>query len=182
MSHIGPIPGHDVQVRYRIAPELWREMDPCERALFRMAYAADVWHVEEEPRGSNSGAEVERVQRLAGTEKGAPWCASIWTAYLIDSGVDRAALPELAASVHGWGEWAAGKGRILDKPARGCAGLIYHSASTGHLVTIASVGRGTVETISGNTNNDGSREGYGVFRKVYPISAFRMFVDCHDLA
>lgn len=181
-AFLGPIPGQLVIARYHIDQADWTAMDPCERAMFRLAYAADVIHVEEVPRGSNSGPEVERIQHLAGSSKGEPWCASSETAYLIDSGVQRKSLPENAASVHGWGEWAKEKGRLLEHPVRACVGLIYHTASTGHLVVVTGVGSRTVDTLSGNTNSDGSREGYGIFRKVYPIDRFAHFVDVRRLS
>ncbi len=177
----GPIPGAAVCERYHIDPDAWTGMDPSERAMFRMAYAADVWHVEEHPRGSNSGQEINRVLNIAGVDSGNPWCAAIWTAYLVDSGVPRANLPPMAASVHGWGEWASEHRRLVAAPERGMAGLLYHSATTGHLVVVTHVDGDSIATIEGNTNLDGSREGYGVFRRERTIKSCVGFVHCVGL-
>ena len=178
---IGPIPAALVEAPYHIAPPDWLNMDPSDRALFRMAWAADVWHLTEDAVHTNNGPEIDRILGIAGVGPGNPWCASIWTAYLVDSGASRAKLPPGTASVHGWGDWAHAQKRFTTTPKRGFAGLIYHTATTGHLVVVTQVNGDSVMTIEGNTNLDGSRDGYGVFRRVRSIDQFAGFVDCTNL-
>lgn len=176
-----PTTALQIHARYGLSLFAFASLPVAEHALYRAAYAADVLHVEEIPRGSNRGPDVERYQKSAGAEAGDPWCAAFWTCMLLDSGVSRSALPELAASVHGWLDWAKAKGIVSDTPKRGFVGLIIESATTGHLVGISAVRGDTVDTIEGNTNTDGSREGYGVFRRNRPIHQFRCFVDLSGL-
>jgi hypothetical protein len=182
VSFIGPIDGSLVCARFHISEPDWKSWDPSDRAMFRMAYAADVLHVQEDPIGSNSGPEVDRVLKIAGVGPGNPWCAAIYTAYLVDSGVNRSVLPADAASVHAWGIWAGNRHRALPAPKRGCVGLIYHTPTTGHLTVVTGVSDSHVETISGNSDPAGSREAYEVVRHVYPLSAFAAFVDTRKLA
>ncbi len=187
-SFVGPVSGALICAYYHIAAKDWAEWDPTARGLFRMAYAADVLKVQEHPRGTNTGPEVDRILRSVGLDPGNAWCASNWGCYLIDSGVPREALPELAGLVHGLdgscADWAKKEGRIAKAPERGMAGLIFHTERTGHLVTIPGVlddGR-HLRTIEGNSNDEGSREGYEICRRVRLISEIDMFIDCTGLA
>lgn len=181
MSTSQPTTGDQVCQKYGLAPSEFAALSAAERALFRAAYAADELQVVEVPRGSNHGPDVDRYLIAAGAEPGEPWCAAFWTCMLLDSGVGRSELPELAASVHGWLDWAKHKGVAQSNPDRAYAGLIIETPTTGHLVAITSVNGNRVSTIEGNTNKGGSREGYGVFRRTRPISQFRCFVDCSSL-
>lgn len=174
-----PTTGLEVCTQYNLNTAQFAALPTCMRALYRAAYAADVLKVQEIPHGSNRGADVERYQGIAGCNPGDPWCAAFVTAMLVDSGADRHQLPKLAASVHGWLDWAnVGKHDKLT-PQRGNLGVLIHSPTTGHIVFITSVDpiKGTVHTIEGNTNDDGSREGYEVCRRERSISSFKAFID-----
>lgn len=182
ITHLGPIPGDLVCAAYSIHPEMWADMDPSDRALFRMAYATDFWHVQEDGAHTNHGPEVERCLKLCGLGPGNAWCSAQYMAYLMDSGVPRSKLPENAASVHGVGEWAEEHGRLLKAPIRGCGCLIYHTLTTGHFTVASNVATlPTVHVIAGNTNDDGSRDGFEDCRKAYPVTAFARFVDFRGL-
>jgi hypothetical protein len=171
-----PVTGDQICEQYCLSQDQFRSLSVAERALFRMAYMADVLHIEEDPIGSNRGDDVDRFCVLAGCDIGSPWCAACITAMLLDSGANLRNLPDNPASVHGWLDWAKVTGRIIEQPVRACVGIIIESPTTGHLVQVSEVVGDQVHDISGNTNNDGSRNGYGVFRHVRPMSAYAAFV------
>lgn len=151
------------------------------RALYRFAYEADVLKLSEDPKGSNRGPDVDRFNLLAGAALGSPWCASALTANLVDSGVDRGDLPDNAASVHAWLDWAKEQERVLDQPVRGCAFVMIFSPTEGHMGMIASVENGSIDDLSGNTNSDGSREGYEIARHTRDLKAYTAFIDLEGL-
>lgn len=191
-----PTTADEIEKAYNIPVSQFQAMSPADRSLFRGAYACDFLHVREGasydpstgkfvagPPYNNVGPDVNRYCESAGVSPGNPWCAAFKTCMLLDSGVAREELPDLAASVHGWLLWAKSKNRILAKPVRGCVGLIIESATAGHLVTVTHYDEDThtIETIEGNTNEGGSRDGYGVFRRTRPVSEFHCFVDLSKL-
>lgn len=147
---------------YTIPLPAFQAYPAWERAMFRMAYAVDVLHVEEQPIGSNSGPDVDRYLRSCGLNPGQPWCAAMYTCMLSDSGVSHDQLSFGAASTHEWKNHAIAKGWVLPKPVRGCVGIIIESASAGHLILVTDekTHPGRVLTLEGNTNTDGGREGY----------------------
>lgn len=172
-----PTTGAQICDHFHVEPAEFVAMSLPERALYRAAYAADVLKVVEVPRGSNCGPDVERYLRSVGVEPGEPWCAAFVSCMLLDSGAARASLPEEAASVHGWLDWATRNGFVRTSPARGYAGLIIEGPTTGHMVLVNGLLLSGVRTIEGNTNDDGSRDGYGVFRRSRVDSQFHCFVD-----
>jgi len=117
--------------------------------------------VEEVPRGSNRGPEVDEYNRVAGVPLGSPWCASVqhWTGKKINLNLPGAYSPS----------WFPQKRRIpIDEVRVGDFGGVYHSklGRIAHLVLIEKVDGNRVYTLEGNTNLMGSREGYGYFRRV----------------
>lgn len=123
--------------------------------------------------GNNAGPYVERVLRRTGLGKGNPWCA----AYVADVG--RIALQErwplpMTASCYQLGAFAAAKDALTVTAAAGDVFLVYFPklgrfAHAGFVTAVRADGR--LETIEGNTNDGGSREGWGVFRRVRTLGA-----------
>jgi len=192
-----PVTGDQICQQYGLSSADFDALAPNIRALYRAAYCADVLHVEEGanydpttgnfvpgPPYNNVGPDVNRFLTLAGAEPGEPWCASFGTTMLLDSGVSRGALPDLAASVvFGWIAWTRANSLALSAPVRGCAGLIQETASSGHWTWVSDDnGDGTVKTIEGNTNLDGSSDGYGVFRRTRPYTEFHCWTDLSQLS
>lgn len=174
-----PVSAEQIKDEYAISVEEFATYQIATRAMFRAVYACDVLHVQEVPRGSNSGPDVDRYLASAGAAPGDPWCGAFGTSNLLDSGAKRSDLPQLAASVHAWLDWAIAKGNHSQTPERSMFGLIIESATSGHLVQITavdSVGK-TVATVEGNSNDDGSSEGYEVVRHRRSWSEFHTFLD-----
>lgn len=128
--------------------------------------------------GANAGPYVERVLKRTGVPKGNPWCA----AYVADVGVcalgDRWPLPKTAACLQ-LGEFARRKTILNEKPMPGDVFLLWYPklgrfAHTGFVTDV--VDSNTVKTIEGNTNADGSRDGWLVARKTRDIGPNDRFV------
>lgn len=136
--------------------------------------------VMEQPPGSNRGPEVDRYLRAAGldpTKGNFPWCASfvyfcfneaakalgrqnpvIRTAGVLDhwQRAGTAGIPRItAASAH--------MHEALVKP--GLIFIIDTGGGAGHTGFVENVVAGKLVTVEGNTNDGGSREGVGVFRR-----------------
>jgi len=135
--------------------------------------------------GPNAGPYVERVQRTTGNKPPDPWCAS-WVA---DVGV-------CAFGPKGWpvpksagcaflGDWAQGKGLLRTSPVRGDVFLLYYAskkrfAHTGLVTRVLDGGK--IETIEGNTNSGGSREGWLVATRTRVVGPDDRFIRWTDAA
>jgi lysozyme family protein/peptidoglycan hydrolase-like protein with peptidoglycan-binding domain len=137
--------------------------------------------VREHPAGSNRGPEVDQYIRAVGldpTQDSYPWCMCFvyWCYKQAAEHVNGRNLVPKNGSVHGaWGQsqnkpgvtviWADAAGR---NPALVTPGMVFFidtGHSHGHVGIVADNVNGLLETIEGNTNDNGSREGIGVFRR-----------------
>ena len=136
-----------------------------EQALINLAYSyLDL----KEEGGDNRGQVIERMTRFCGLNPPQPWCAAAvawwgWHALRVDSKTSRWPLPK-TASCWQLGESARKAGLLREAGKAGDVFLIYYPslnrfAHTG--VLVRQEGDRWV-TIEGNTNNDGSRNGWGV--------------------
>lgn len=144
--------------------------DPIKEVL---AEAQRFLGVQEHPRDSNRGVEVDYFNREAGLDPAGayPWCA----AFVGQMG--RQALGHLWPAprtagcqvLHDWAEKAA----VLEtEPQPGDCFLLWEEPLKrfGHTGFIVALGPPIV-TIEGNTNPGGSRDGYGVFRRTRAFSS-----------
>ena len=126
--------------------------------------------VMEEPPGSNDGVRVREYLRSAGILDPEPWCAAF-----IHWGC-------LQVGQKGFGAWTPSWVQPtleIDEPRRGAWGLVYFPklGRFGHIFMVTKVcENGMIETVEGNTNVDGSREGTGVFRRFRQSAAHRYFI------
>lgn len=180
---VGPIPGDLICAQYNLTSDEFAALAPNIRALYRMAYAVDVMKVREDgPPHENHGPEVDRVLGICGFPGGGePWCIAQIAAYLIDSGVSKSQMWEGLASVHSCLAWAESNNLVIDEPVRGCLALFIFSPTEGHGVQVSHPDGDTVWVIAGNSNSDGSRDGWEDVRKQYQNSAVHAFVDISHL-
>jgi hypothetical protein len=180
-----PTTNQQITAQYKLQPSAFAGLPLTDRYLYRAAYACDVLKIREiGPPYANRGADVDRFNMVASAALGSPWCAAMGCTMLVDSGVHRDQLPAAAASVHAWREWAISHNVYSRTPQRGDFGLLIFSPTEGHLTMVTDVNQaaGTLTVIAGNTNTDGSRDGYEVARKIYKISQFDGFVSVGGLA
>ena len=124
--------------------------------------------VRENPLGSNRGPRVDLYNLSSGAGVGALWCMS-FVYWCFEQAAQQtgdenpmlktAYCPSLL-------KWAKEKDRLVEKPQRGdiflVKGLRDGKASVIHTGIVTG---GSIETVEGNTNNDGSSNGIGVFTR-----------------
>jgi peptidoglycan hydrolase-like protein with peptidoglycan-binding domain len=139
--------------------------------------------VREVPPGSNRGPEVDAYLRTVGLEPAGgsyAWCAA-FVYWCYDRGAAALGvpnpLPRTAGVLALWnGAGRAGAERIAAaevsvRPSLVRSGQIFvlsTGGGLGHVGLVESVDGGVLTTIEGNTNDGGSREGIGVFRRSGP--------------
>jgi hypothetical protein len=149
------------------------KLSPVENALLIAAYLVGREKVKEE--GVNRGAWVTKFLGYCGLGPGFPWCAAFVTFCLKEAGY-KGGYPICLAAVRNWAAWAKKKGKLTKNPRRGDLGFWLNSDGTGHIFFIVDADRGYVETLEGNTDADGSREGDGAYRKKRLISSKMQFI------
>lgn len=131
-----------------------------------LAVARGLLFVRESPRNSNRGPGIKAMLQVTGLGEGYPWCAASVAYCGVTALGDRWPLPRTASCAQ-LGE-AADRLKVLHtQPEPGDVFLVWH-ASLGrfaHTGFVESVGE-TVRTLEGNTNDGGSRDGWGQFRRV----------------
>jgi hypothetical protein len=125
--------------------------------------------VREQPINSNKGQMVEAYQKACGGKAGDPWCMQILN-YTGKMAFGKAWPLRMTGSTNEAAADAKAQGVLLES-SQGEPGdiLLLWSTSKGkfhHAATIAAVtANGEFTTYEGNTNDDGSREGYGFFTR-----------------
>lgn len=135
--------------------------------------------VREVPPGSNRGPEVDAYLRAVGLDPAAgsfAWCAA-FVYWCFGKGAAALGapnpLPRTAGALALWNGGRAAMTRIpaadaLARPALVAPGQIFilsTGGGFGHVGLVEAVDGGVLTTIEGNTNDGGSREGIGVFRR-----------------
>lgn len=122
--------------------------------------------VSEDPRGSNSGPMVNRYLASVGLKPGYAWCAAFvyWchenAAKL--AGVENPA-PKTAGVLDMWNKAKANR---VTMPRPGDVFIIDHGKGKGHAGFVERViDDSTLETIEGNSDPKGGREGIEVLRR-----------------
>lgn len=98
--------------------------------------------------------------RAAGIFSPDAWCAAFVFWCLVVSGADKSKLPKYPASTYWWWKWAGNTGRLFSTPLRGRLG-VYNDKKGGHIWFVLD-NLNPHRSLEGNTNKDGSREGYMV--------------------
>lgn len=125
--------------------------------------------VMEEPAGSNNGVQVAKYLHSAGIYYPAPWCAAF-----VHWGCEQVGKRGYGAYVPSWYV----PNLEIEYPRRDAWGLVYFDRLQryAHIFVVSQVcDNGMIETIEGNTNIDGSREGTGVFRRWRNPAPYRYF-------
>lgn len=141
-----------------VSADQWAALPLRERAL-HVARS----YVGEKESAPNDSKLIRFWLKLSGVLVPAPWCAAFVTACLLEAGADRKKLPKFAASTYFWWLWAKQSGRLHTMPKRGNA-FVWNGKAGGHVGFVRSTDepQGRFGSIEGNTNDEGSREGYEV--------------------
>lgn len=127
--------------------------------------------VKEVPKGSNKGPRVSEYQRRTGYGTPVPWCLCFlyWCADEACNAMDvhneilRTGSCDLILA------WAREHRCLFDDPKPGDWGLVTKTSTDAtHVFLVKEFANGRLTTIEGNTNSDGSREGYAVVQRSRP--------------
>lgn len=146
-----------------------------------LAVARGLRFVREEPRNSNRGQAVEAMLELTGLGPGQPWCAAL-VAWVGQTALGKDWPLPLTASCAALGAAADAKRLLRQSPQAGDVFLI-HFASLGrfaHTGFVVGVQAGAVTTLEGNTNDGGSRDGWGVFQRTRHFTVADRFIRWED--
>jgi len=137
--------------------------------------------VEEYPKGSNGGKQVEEYLKAVGLGKGYAWCmAFVYWCVLQDCNAKGSKMPlKRTGGVND--QYIACKKLAVQTPKAGDIFIMVNPNGTGHTGFVEKVlENGLLQTIEGNTNGDGSREGYQVARRTRNIKTIKAFIRLNE--
>lgn len=125
---------------------------------------------EEQPKGSNSGPMVSKYLLSVGLKPGYPWCqAFMYWCYATAAARMGIKCPVIrTAAVHDlWNRtpvFMKHTAKDMEAIQPGAQFILLFAGGTGHTGIVERVDGNIICTIEGNSNNNGSREGYAVVR------------------
>jgi hypothetical protein len=136
--------------------------------------------VVESPKNSNRGLCIDYWIREAGLDPAGafPWCMAFVGQMGRQAVGHRWPCPR-TAGVAVLAAWAASKPGVLqDRPAVGDLFILWNESLRrfAHVGIVTRVTGDSYETIEGNTNGGGGREGFGVFARVRRVEGKSKFV------
>ena len=122
--------------------------------------------VEEKPRGSNSGPEVNAYLKSIGLGPGYSWCMA-FVYWCHQQAADAMGIKNPMYKTGGvLMQWQQRKAKYTSfTPAPGDVFIMDYGKGLGHTGIVEKIEGDWVHTIEGNTNDEGSREGFEVCRK-----------------
>ena len=126
-----------------------------------------------EKGGNNHGPEVEMFQKSIGLVPGDPWCAA-FVCFCIKEAAKRLGVkPRFEYGGSAYKLWTRNQSLVLPEPTENCLFVIDHGLSKkgtriGHVGFVVARNQShneTLETMEGNTNSAGSRDGDGAYHK-----------------
>jgi hypothetical protein len=127
-----------------------------------VAYAKSQVGVQEHPKGSNRGPEVERYLAYVNLPAGKAWCAAFVSYCTGTSAADLSLDSTLKSSGGALALYFKNPDLAIDEPTDNCIGIIDHGGGLGHAFFIETTDGTNCHTIEGNTDPEGGREGYMV--------------------
>jgi len=129
--------------------------------------------VTEIPKGSNKGPEVEIYLKSVGLGGGYSWCMAFVYYCVVQTKLSN----PLKRTGGVLAQWNAKPELRQTTPQAGDIFIMDFGDGKGHTGFVEKVlPGGIIQTIEGNTNSDGSREGYAVCRRTRKISACKGFL------
>ena len=122
----------------------------------------------EQPKGSNTGPQVNEYLKSVGLKPGYAWCAAFvyWCAKWSNP---ETPLFKTGGVLNMWNK--TDKKYRITKPQAGDIFVMDFGKGLGHMGFVESVGKTTITTIEGNTDSNSGREGWEVARRTRKISS-----------
>lgn len=132
--------------------------------------------VQEIPKGSNAGVDVEKYLKSVGLGKGYSWCMA-FVYWCTQEASNKLKQPNPLIKTGGvLAQYNNAKNTKVTIPKSGDVFIMDFGKGTGHTGIVEYVLNDTIHTIEGNTNDEGSREGYEVCRRVRKIASCKGFI------
>jgi hypothetical protein len=133
--------------------------------------------VQEVPKGSNAGYDIEKYLKSVGLGKGNSWCMAFVFWCVNEASIKSGVKNPLLKTGGVLKQWTSRPLLHVTSPLPGDIFIMDFGQGKGHTGFVESVlSGGRITTIEGNTNDDGSREGYEVCRRTRQISACKGFL------
>ena len=134
--------------------------------------------VQEVPRNSNAGAAVESYLKSVGLGKGYSWCMAFvyWSVKEAAKQLNTTSpLIKTAGVLRQWNE-VNSKLKFTKNPKPGDIFIMDYGKGQGHTGFVVEVLSNGIKTIEGNTNDEGSREGYEVCYRTRKQSQIKGYI------
>lgn len=132
---------------------------------------------EEIPRGSNWGPDIQKYLAAVGIKTPAPWCMAFVFWCTAEAAREVGQKNPLYMTGRVMDQWYKVPAAMrVHQPQAGDIFVMEFAHGLGHTGFIESVDGNVVHTIEGNTNEDGSREGYEVAKRARNVSSFIGFI------
>ncbi|WP_341966189.1 CHAP domain-containing protein [Flavobacterium psychrophilum] len=132
--------------------------------------------VEEMPKGRNAGPEVEIYLKSVGLGQGYSWCMAFVYWCVNQSAVKTGFKNPLKKTGGVMDQYNSRPLLCTHLPQAGDVFIMDFGKGLGHTGIVEKVIEKTIYTIEGNTNDDGSREGYKVCRRKRNIKTIKAFI------
>lgn len=132
--------------------------------------------VEEIPRNSNSGPEVEIYLKSVGLPKGYSWCMAFVYWCVQKASLQLAVKNPLKKTGGVLDQYNSRPLLVQVVPQPGDVFIMDLGKGLGHTGLVEKIAGNIIYTIEGNTNDNGSREGYKVCRKKREIKTIKAFL------
>lgn len=123
--------------------------------------------VQEIPKNSNAGADVEKYLKSVKLGKGYAWCAA-FVYWCVNEAAKSIGVTNPLVCTAGvlnlWNKMPVDF-KFTKNPKRGDIFIMDFGKGAGHTGFVTGVSNGRIQTIEGNSNDEGSREGYEVCRR-----------------
>lgn len=133
--------------------------------------------VQEIPKNSNSGPDVKKYLKSVGLSEGYPWCMA-FVFWCVKQSALKTAIKNPLKKTGGVIDQYNSCPKIRQAlPKPGDIFIMDYGKGIGHTGFVTKVlANGSVKTIEGNTNDDGSREGYEVCERTRKITSIKSFL------
>lgn len=120
--------------------------------------------VQEIPKNSNAGPAVEKYLKSVGLGKGYAWCMAFMYWCTKEASIQLGVVNPLTKTAGVLAMLNAEKDLVTKDPQPGDLFIMDFGKGKGHTGIVVKVEKNSIHTIEGNSNDDGSREGYEVCR------------------
>lgn len=117
------------------------------------------------PHGSNWGKQVEKYLKSVGINFPAPWCMG-FVYWCVNEAAKEMNVPNPLKKTGGvMDQWSSMRSLRVDTPQKGDIFIMDFGGGKGHTGFVTGVIGDKINTVEGNSNDEGSREGFEVCRK-----------------